>query len=368
VTERSGPVGVGVIGAGNISTEYLRNLTCFPDVNVRFVADLDLERARAQADAFGVPGAGAVDDLLADAGIEIAVNLTLPAVHAAVGQRIVIAGKHAWSEKPLALDRLSGAALLAAADARGLRVACAPDTFLGAGLQTALRLVDAGRIGAPVSALALMQGPGPESWHPNPEFLFDIGAGPLFDIGPYYLTALVALFGPIRRVSAVASKARATRVIGSGPKAGRGFPVNVPTQHTAILEFEAGGTAVLLLSFESEIGRTQLEVTGVDGSLVLPDPNTFAGATTLLARGAVGQEAVESVGAAFGRGTGVVDLARAIRAGIPERASGRQAYHVLDVMASIAEAAAGGMPVEVASTTVRPALLPEGWDPSVATL
>ncbi len=364
----TGPVAVGVVGAGHISTEYLGNLARFPDLDVRFVADLDIARARSQAAKFGVPASGTVDELLAIDAIEIVVNLTTPAVHAEVSRRIVGAGKHAWSEKPIALDRASGAALLAAAEDRGVRIAGAPDTFLGAGLQTAQRLVDAGRIGRPLSALAILQGPGPESWHPNPEFLFDIGAGPLFDMGPYYITALVQQLGPVRRVSAVSSTARPTRVIGSGPKAGREFPVNVPTQHAAILEFAAGGTAILLLSFESAIRRIALEITGTGGSLGLPDPNEFEGASVLTLADASKPETVAALGSTFGRGSGVLELARAIRAGVPERAAGRLAYHVLDVMVSVTEAAAERRPVEIESTTHKPDPLPVTWDPAAATL
>ncbi len=363
----AGRVGVGVIGAGTISSAYLTNLCRFPDLEVLFVADIDLDRARVQAEAFGVPGHGTVDELLAIDEIEIVVNLTIPAVHVEVGRRILAAGKHVWSEKPFALDRDSGRELLDDAAARGLRVASAPDTFLGAGLQSAQRLLDSGRIGAGLTAIALCQGPGPESWHPSPEFLFDLGAGPLFDLGPYYLTAFVQLFGPVAAVTATASTARATRTIGSGPKAGTAFPVRVPTQHTALLEFESGQTAVLVISFESEISRTQIEITGVDGSLALPDPNMFEGPTTVLARGE--QPKVETErGAAYGRGTGVLDLARSIRAHVQERAHGGLAFHVLDTMVSISEAATTRATVQVASTVARPTPLPEGWDPMERTL
>ena len=364
----SGPVGVGIIGAGVISREYLSDFARFPDVDVLFIADLDLDRARTQAETFGVAASGSVDDLLARDDIEIVVNLTIPAVHAEVGHRILAAGKHVWSEKPIALDRESGRALLDDAASRGLRVACAPDTFLGAGLQTAQRLIDDGRIGRPLTALVLLQSPGPESWHPNPEFLFDAGAGPLFDLGPYYFTALVANFGPVARVTAAASTARPTRTIGSGPRAGTEFPVVVPSQHSALVEFESGASAVAVFSFESEIQRTVLEITGAAGSLVLPDPNQFDGASTVLVLGDDGGESVEPTGAAEGRGTGVVELARAIRAEVPERASGSLAYHVLDIMVSVAQSATSGAPVVLESTTPRPEVLPEGWDPTSATL
>jgi predicted dehydrogenase len=361
-----GPVGIGVIGAGVISTEYLKNLTTFPDVEVRFVADIDEARARAQAEAFGVAGSGSVDELLADDKIEIVVNLTLPKVHVEVALRALEAGKHVWSEKPFALDRASGKQLLEAAHAKGLRVATAPDTFLGAGIQSARRLVESGAIGAPLTALTLMQSPGPESWHPNPDFLFQEGAGPLFDIGPYYLTALVQLFGPVARVTAAASKARESRVIGSGPRAGEEFAVTVPTHVSALYEFESGQTAQSIFSFDSKLGRTQFEVAGLEGTVAVPDPNTFAG--DLIVHGADGIETVPATGSTSSRGTGVVELARAIRADRPERASGEQAYHVLDIMVSTIEAGVSGLPVTVESTvTVAPAL-PEDWDPRAATL
>jgi len=361
-----GRVGVGVIGAGVISNEYLKNLTSFPDLDVRFVADIDLERAKAQAEKFGVPGSGTVAELLADDAIEIVVNLTLPRVHVEVALQVLAAGKHVWSEKPFALDRTSGRQLLEAAHAQGLRVATAPDTFLGSGIQSARRLIENGDIGTPLTAVTLLQSPGPESWHPNPDFLFQEGAGPLFDIGPYYLTALVQLFGPVARVSASASKARETRVIGSGPRAGEEFDVTVPTHVSALYEFESGQTAVSVFSFDSKLDRKQFEVAGIDGTLVVPDPNTFEG--ELLVHGADGIETLPSTGTTDGRGIGVVELARAIRAGVPERASGEQAYHVLDIMVSTIEAGESRTPVEVESTVEVAPALPEDWDPRTATL
>ncbi|WP_431246681.1 Gfo/Idh/MocA family protein [Leifsonia xyli] len=361
-----GPVGVGVIGAGVISNQYLENLTRFPDLDVRFVADIDLERAKAQAEKYGVPGSGSVEELLADDAIEIVVNLTIPKVHVEVALQALAAGKNVWSEKPFSLDRASGRELLEAAHAKGLRVATAPDTFLGSGIQSARRLIENGDIGAPLTALTLMQSPGPESWHPNPDFLFQEGAGPLFDIGPYYLTALVQLFGPVARVSASASKARESRVIGSGPRAGEEFSVTVPTHVSALYEFESGQTAQAVFSFDSKLGRTQFEVAGVEGTVVVPDPNTFEG--ELLVHGADGIQTLPSTGTTDTRGIGVVELARAIRAGVPERASGEQAYHVLDVMVSTIEAGESRTPVEVESTVDVAPALPEDWDPRAATL
>ncbi|GAB3397252.1 Gfo/Idh/MocA family oxidoreductase [Humibacter soli] len=363
---KTGPVGVGVIGAGNISTQYLTNLTSFPDVEVRFIADILPEAAKAQAEKFGVPAHGTVEELLADPEIEIVVNLTIPKVHAEVALQAVRAGKNVWTEKPIALDRESGRALLDAAHAAGLRVACAPDTFLGGGIQTARRLLEDGAIGRPQTALTLMQQPGPESWHPNPAFLFQEGAGPLFDVGPYYVTALIQLFGPVKRVAAVASKAKPVRTIGSGPLAGQTFDVTVPSHVSAVFEFENGQTSQSIFSFDSKLPRTLFEVTGVDGALEVNDPNMFVGELVLHSDGDPKTIVVEGERAA--RGTGVVELARAIRAGVPERASGEQAYHALDIMVSTIEAADTGEWVDVVSTFTPTPVLPEGWDPAESTL
>ncbi len=364
----TGPVGVGIIGAGVISTQYLDNLTTFPDVRVLFIADLDLARAEERATACGVPGFGTVDELLAHPDIEIVVNLTIPAAHVEVATQVLAAGKHVFGEKPFSLDRESGRALLADAAARGLRVATAPDTFLGAGLQTGKRMIEQGRIGTPLTALTLFQARGPESWHPNPDFLYAKGAGPLFDMGPYYVTTLVQNLGPVARVSATASTARATRVIGSGPRAGEEFPVEVPTHVSALLEFEGGASAQSVFSFQSPLVRAGfVEFSGTSGTLVFPDPNNFEG--DLLLWGEESEEAETFPTTAIAsRGTGVVDLARAIRAGVPERASGEQAFHVVDILVSILEAAETGQWVEVTSTVALAESLPEDWDPRAATL
>lgn len=364
----SGPVGVGIIGAGVISTQYLDTLAGFPDVRVRVIADLAVDRAEARARAYGIPSAGTVDQLLADEGIELVVNLTVPAAHVEVGERILAAGKHLWSEKPYALDRATGAGLLADAERRGLRTGCAPDAFLGAGLQTAARAIADGRIGTPVSALAILQDPGPDAWHPGPEFLFAAGAGPLFDLGPYYLTALVQNLGSVQRVSAVSSTARTTRTIGSGPRAGSRFAVGVPTQHAALLWFAGGATAIVQFSFESEIERTLLEYTGTAGALRSPDPRYFDGESTLYLPGAEDGAVVPAAGSTAARGVGVLELARSIRADVPERATGALALHVLDVMQSIAESAERGEPVAVESTAPHVSPLPTDWDPTAVTL
>jgi predicted dehydrogenase len=364
----AGPVGVALVGAGVISTQYLTALSAFPDVKVLAVADLDVERARTQAEAFGVPEAGDVASALAIPEVEIVVNLTVPAAHAEVATAALQAGKHVYGEKPLALEPSDGAKILAEAQSRGLRVGSAPDTFLGAGLQSAARALAAGLIGEPVSATAVTQGPGPESWHPSPEFLFQYGAGPLFDIGPYYLTALVALFGPVTRVAATARQAREHRVIGSGPKAGKAFAVEVPTHVHALLDFAGGPSASATFSFDSSVPRRMIEITGTEGTLSLPDPNTFDGPLRMQAFGETEWRDLPVTGTTAGRGIGVLDMARGIRSGAPHRASGELAHHVLELMSSVAGSAERHGFVDLVSRAPEVETLPDGWDPVAATL
>ncbi|MHA7240335.1 Gfo/Idh/MocA family protein [Arthrobacter sp. TMS1-12-1] len=366
---RTGPVGVAVIGAGVISKEYLTNLTAFPDVRVHIVADMVEEVAAARAAEFGIPASGGLQDALDHPDVEIVVNLTIPAAHVEVATAVVEAGKHVWSEKPFSLDRESGIGLLKTADAAGMRLGCAPDTFLGAGLQTALRLVARGDIGVPLTALTLMQSPGPESWHPNPAFLFQEGAGPLFDMGPYYLTALVQTFGAITTVGGFGSTSRRTRTIGSGPRAGEVFDVTVPSHVSAIAQFAGGESSQSIFSFDSPLQRTGfIEVTGTEATLAFPDPNTFTGELVLTRRGRDEPEVIPAVGATATRGSGVLEMARALREGRPHRAQGEMAYHVLDAMVSIAESIATGGFVPLSSTATAAEPLPEDWDPYAATL
>jgi predicted dehydrogenase len=365
----AGPVGVAVIGCGTISHQYLRNLTSFPDLRVLCCADLDPGRAREQAAAYGVPGAGPAAEALQRPDVEIIVNLTIPAAHADVTAAALAAGKSVWTEKPLALDTAAGQSLLAAADRAGLRLGCAPDTVLGAGLQTARRLVDEGAIGAPLTALALMQDSGPERWHPDPQFLYQRGAGPLFDLGPYYLSALAMIFGPASQVAAAGRRGRETRVVATGPRAGTEFGVEVPTHVTALIEYARGAAATLVFSFDSPLPRYGfVEITGSEATLALPDPNGFDGPVRLRPAGASEWQSVPAAGAADGRGLGVLDMARALRGGGRPRASGELGLHVLETMEAIERSAARHCFEPVRSDFNQPELLRPAWDPKARTL
>ncbi|MEV0828764.1 Gfo/Idh/MocA family protein [Nonomuraea rubra] len=364
----NGPVGVAIVGAGVISGQYLRNLNSFPDVRVVAVADLDTDRAATVAREHDVRVSGTLGAVLSLAEVELVVNLTIPAAHAAVALESLRAGKHVYGEKPLAMNLDEAAKVMSEAESRGLRVGGAPDTFLGAGLQSAVHALRTGSIGEPVAVAAATQSLGPESWHPSPEFLYALGGGPLFDLGPYYLTALVSLLGPVARVAAGTRRARDQRVIGSGPKAGTLFPVEVPTHVNALLDFPGSATASATFSFDSAVNRRMIEIIGTEGALSLPDPNTFDG--PLLARGPGDADWRELplAGTTAGRGIGVLDMARSIRAGTPHRASGELAYHVLELMSAISESGERSEFRPIASTAAAPEPLPAGWDPYAVTL
>lgn len=369
MTRGHGAVGVAVIGAGMISTQYLGNLTRYPDLDVRIVADAFQDRAAAQAAAFGVPRSGSVADALADDDVEIAVNLTNPTSHFQVSMLALAAGKHVWTEKPFAVELDEGAALQRAAGEAGTRIGCAPDTFLGPGLQTALGLIAAGEIGTPLSALTLFETPGPAPDHRNLELLLSRGAGPLFDMAPYYLTALVQALGPLASVVAAARTARPRRVIGAGPKAGQEFTVTVPTNVTVLAEFESGPMSTSALSWDSPLKRHGwVEVTGTRATIAVPDPNRFDGDVRLKRHGADEWVPVPLRGHSSGRGIGTLDIARAIRAGRPHRASAELAYHVLDSMISVTRSLERRAFVTVESSCGRAEPLPDDWDPYARTL
>lgn len=376
---RTGRVGIGFIGAGMISEQYLTNLTTFPDVEVVRIGDIDTERAAASAAKWGIPASGTGDEVLTDPDVEIVVNLTLPATHVEVSTAALRAGKHVWSEKPIGVDRESAAGLVALADELGLRLGIAPDTVLGTGWQTAKRAIEAGAIGTPLTAVTSFQWQGPDVFHPNASFLYAKGAGPLFDMGPYYFTALVHLLGPVASVVATGSRSRDTRQLVVGPNAGQEFPVEVPTHLSVLTSFEQGGNAQSLLSFDTPLFRHGVfEVNGTEGTIVLPDPNTFGGGHPIRIARPLGTdvsfpieqewETLSDEEPTVGRGLGVLDMARAIRGGGPHIATGEVGYHVLDTMVAVEESVARRVFVEVASTVAPIASLPEDFDPLAATL
>jgi predicted dehydrogenase len=349
---------VGVIGCGNISKAYLTNLPRFPHVEVVACADLNPAAAEAQARAFGVPRILAPEALVADPAIDIVVNLTIPQAHVTVDLDALRHGKHVFSEKPYALTREEAQEVSALARAAGLRVGCAPDTVLGAGVQTCRRLVDEGAIGRPLAFAANMLCGGHESWHPSPEFYYLKGGGPLFDMGPYYLHALITLLGPVRSVSAAARISFPERTIASQPKAGTKVKVEVPTHLTAILEFVGGAVGTLTTSFDICGPHTNpgIEIYGEEGSLQVPDPNGFGGPVFLGRRAARTWEEVALTHpyADGGRGLGVADMAAAIARGRSHRANDAIALHAVDIMLAVHEAAAEGTRLELSTTCERP--------------
>ena len=363
-------LGVGIIGCGNISTSYLKLAPLFRDIEVRAVADLDWQIAAERGAEFGLP---AMDPkaLLARDDIAIVVNLTIPAAHTAVTRSILEAGKHAYSEKPFVLDLDEGKAIGALADARGLRVGSAPDTFLGGAHQTARALVDAGGIGRITSGACYFMNHGMEGWHPNPEFFYQPGAGPVFDMGPYYITNLLQLLGPVRAVAALTSTAESERTITSQPRAGQTLTVNTPTNALALLHFEQGATISFSASWDVWAHRHEpMELYGTLGSLYLPDPNFFGGVLEKVdTSGKVEQVDIsahpfaqpnwelETNPRANYRMAGLADMAQAIRQNRPHRCSFDMALHAVDVMESILKSGQGGAFVATSTTFERPAPL-----------
>ncbi len=355
------PLNLGIIGVGAISAQYLANLPQLSQLNLVAVADLDLTRAQAVADEHGVR-ACSVDDLLADPAVDTVLNLTIPAAHAPIALRAIAAGKNVYGEKPLAVTTAEARDVLAAAEEAGVLVGCAPDTVLGTGIQTARQAIDDGLIGTPVAATATMVTPGHERWHPNPDFYYTAGGGPLLDMGPYYVSALVTLLGPVASVVGVASHLRDTRTIGSGPRAGESVPVSIDTHVTGILTHSSGAISTLLMSFDAVATlAAPIEVHGDAGSLAVPDPNMFDGAVKHFPLDGDGWTELP-VSAGYrdsGRGFGLADLADT-PAGSEPRAGGRLAFHVLDVLESVLRSAETGRAEVIGSTVERPPVVPLG--------
>ncbi|MFD3520156.1 Gfo/Idh/MocA family protein [Streptomyces sp. NPDC058653] len=352
------PLRIGVVGAGKISGAYLATLRDLPSVRLTAVTDLDLSRASGVAEQAGadVAVAESVAALVARDDVDAVLNLTIPAAHAEVALAALGAGKHVYGEKPLAADRQEADAVLTAAREAGLRVGCAPDTVLGTGTQTARKAVDDGLIGTPVAATAFMTGAGHERWHPDPEFYYRPGGGPLLDMGPYYLSALVHLLGPVVRVTGASSRPRERRTIGSGPRAGQTFPVEVDTHVTGVLEHAGGALSTLVMSFDVHAARLpRIEAHGTEASLSVPDPNNFDGAVEINT-GSGWETLPPSAGhPGAGRGVGLDDLADALSEGRPHRASAELAAHVLDTMLTLMDAAEQGRALPITSTCERPA-------------
>jgi len=349
---------IAIVGCGNISDTYLENCPTF-GLDIVACTDMDMSRAEAKAGQFGV-AARPLNELFADSSIEIIVNLTPPSAHAELSRAALNVGKHVYSEKPLATNRTDGARLLKLAKRKGLRIGCAPDTFLGAGLQTCRKLLDDGAIGEPVAAVAFVTGRGMEMWHPNPDFFYQPGAGPMFDIGPYYLTALVSMLGPVRRLTGSTRISFPERLITSQPLAGTKIKVNTPTHVTGVLDFVSGPVATVITSFDVWAANLpRIEIYGSEGSLSLPDPNTFGGPVRAKsAQDAEWQEVPLIPGRAEeSRGLGVRDMAAAIRENRPHRANSEMAFHVLDLMQSFEEASTSGRHIEIQSRCERPAAL-----------
>lgn len=357
------PSKVGIIGAGNISGIYLQNSKILDAITVTAIADIDMQRAAARAAEFDIPRVCNVEELLADPEIEIIINLTIPAAHAEVAMQAIEAGKSVYNEKPLAVSRDDAHKLLKRATEKNVRVGCAPDTFLGGGIQTCRKLIDDGWIGEPVAAVAFMPSHGPESWHPNPDFFYQVGGGPMFDMGPYYLTTLVTLLGAVRRVTGSARASFAERTITNQFNYGAKIPVNTATHIAGIMDFQSGAIGTIITSFDIWAANLpRIEIYGSHGSLSVPDPNIFDGPVQIR-RAGISEWSTVPLSHGFtknSRGLGVADMATAIKNNRPHRASGELAYHVLDLMHAFHDASREDRHIILESSVERPAALPLG--------
>ncbi|MTH78090.1 Gfo/Idh/MocA family protein [Paracoccus aestuariivivens] len=366
---------IGIIGAGNISATYFELSPLFKRLNITSVADLNLPLARKAAEAWQVI-AQTPEDMLADPSIDLIVNLTVPAAHYPVSKAALLAGKHVYSEKPFVLSLAEGQELAEIASAKGLRLGSAPDTFLGGSHQQARALIDAGAIGRVHSATAHVMSPGMEHWHPNPDFFFLPGGGPILDLGPYYITNFVSLLGPVARVTALTGMASTERVIGSEPRAGERIPVKTPTTIHALLQFASGAMVTMGASWDVHGHKHgNMEIYGSEGSLILPDPNFFGGSLELAKRGeklaevqmwdhpfAIPNQSQNGTPRANYRAAGLADMARAICEGGDFLCDQSRALHVIEVMTAILQAGESGSWVTLTTTCDRPAAL----DPEAA--
>ena len=372
-------IDIGIIGCGNISHSYLKGAVRSEQVRVKCVADMRMEAAQEKAAEYGLQ-AVTMDRLLADPDVQIVINLTVPLAHALVSMQVIEAGKHVYSEKPLVTRHAEGEALMLAAAAKGVRVGCAPDTFLGAGHQACRHAIDAGRIGRPIAGSAFFATHGMEHWHPNPEFFFKRGGGPMLDIGPYYVTQLVNLFGPVVRVAAQATMGYATRTVSSEPLKGSIINVEVPTTVNGVLSFANGASVTITTSWDVwKHRRVPFEIYGSEGSMLVPDPNFFGGEPMVAERDAewmpldisahpFGMPNRYTSGGAHVadyRIIGLLDMAAAVRNNRPHRASGELAVHVLEVLDAFERSSAEGRQIMIGTSCERPQPLPLGKDEEV---
>lgn len=364
-------LGVGIIGCGNISAAYLRLAPNFKGIQIRAVADINMDAAHARAKEFGVR-AESVDGLLASDDIDIIVNLTIPAAHFEVSKRILEAGKHVYSEKPYVLTLEEGSELAALAKSKGLRIGSAPDTFMGGAHQHVRHMIDNGQVGKITSGTAFVMGHGMEDWHPNPDFFYQPGAGPVLDIGPYYVTNLVQLLGPVKRVGALTATPSKERLITSQPRNGEKIPVGTPTTIHSLLEFASGAVVTMVTSWDVwQHGHSNMELYGTEGTIHVPDPNFFGGEIRITKRHEDAQLpgnwehpfAIPNDGEhANYRCAGLSDMAVAIKEGHAHRCSDALALHVVEVMTSILHSGEKGAFIDMTTSCERPAPL----DPSAA--
>lgn len=379
---------VGIIGCGNISGAYLYNCYRIKSLELVALADMDITRAQAKVDELKerqagkrapstppnpqndfkpgpedrIPVACSVKELLANPEIQLVLNLTIPKAHAEVAIQCLEAGKHTYHEKPFGVNRDEGKRIMTLARSKKLLVGCAPDTFLGAGIQTCRKLIDDGWIGTPIGATAFMTCPGHESWHPDPEFYYEVGGGPMFDMGPYYLTALVNLLGPVKRVTGFARATYPERTITSAKKFGKKVKVETPTHITTNLEFASGALGTMLMSFDVfGANLPRIEIFGTNGCLSVPDPNSFGGPVKVkIGRNDWAEVPLTHSYAINARGLGAADMGAAIAKNRPHRANGDLAFHVLDIMAASLETQTQGKAITLETTVERPAPLPLG--------
>jgi predicted dehydrogenase len=357
------PLRVGLIGCGAISNQYFKGLAPFSKfAQITACSDLDVERARKKAAEHGVGKAYSVKELLADPEVDVVLNLTIPAAHAAVNLQALKAGKHAYCEKPFSLTYKEGLKVVVEAKKRKLRVGCAPDTVLGGGIQTCRKLIDAGVIGRPIAATANMLCHGHESWHPSPEFYYQKGGGPLFDMGPYYLTSLVTMLGPVKSVSALAKTTFKERLITSQPLHGKKVKVETPTHLCGELEFSQGAVCTVTMSFDVWAHHLpRLEIYGTEGSLSCPDPNTFGGEVEVWTTKSNAWTKVPLTHSdQIGRGVGIADMSDALQARRQHRMNDELALHIVEVMEAFHVSARAGRTIAIKSKCRLPQPLPAG--------